>query len=240
MAQRVFPGLGLLCLMVAAEVAAAGSFGIAPTRIELSAGHRVDVLTVRNQDSASSLVQVSAFAWSQRDGQDEYVATPELLVAPPVFELPGQAEQIIRVALRRDPDATRELSYRVVVQEVPRAQLVGTGLNVALRLTIPVFVSPARPTYPDLEWHWQPLPDRTLRIDAVNRGTAHLQIHNLELQWEPAAEPLAVNAAKYVLPASAVSWIVVAPPGVDPQSELQVHGWSDQGAFSAQAGRPGS
>jgi len=60
-----------------------------------------------------------------------------------VFTAATQGTQLVRVALRSNPDPTRELSYRVILQEVPpEASPDFTGLRVALRLSIPLFVAP--------------------------------------------------------------------------------------------------
>jgi fimbrial chaperone protein len=233
--RRAWLEIAQVLALLVAQPAAAGAFGIAPTRLELAAAHRIDVLTVHNQDTAPALVQVRAFAWSQRSGRDQYDETRELLVAPPVFELPARAEQIVRVALRRDPDVARELSYRVVLQEVPRPLPAGTsGLNVALRLTIPVFVAPARPAHSELVWQAHYLADSTVRIEAANQGGAHVQISNFDVQFAGSATPLAVSTAQYLLPGSQVSWIVAPPADVKAHAVLLLRGSSDQGAFTAQ------
>jgi fimbrial chaperone protein len=224
----------LLSALAVAHPAVAGSFGIAPTRVELDARRRIEVLTVHNQGVEPAQVQVRAFAWSQRDGQDQYDETHEVLVAPPVFELPPQADQIIRLALRRNPDPTRELSYRVVLEEVPHELPVGvTGLKVALRLTIPVFVAPAQPARAVVTWQAHRLADGTLQIQAANSGGAHVQINQFDLQLGDATAPLPVRTAWYVLPGSEVSWIVRPPANVTREAALQVQGSSDRGAFTA-------
>jgi fimbrial chaperone protein len=238
--HRLFSDGLLLLALAAGHAAVAGSFGIAPTRVELAAGHRIDVLTVHNQDVGPVQVQVRAFAWSQHDGNDQYEETHEVLVAPPVFELPPQAEQIVRLALRRDPDPARELSYRVVLQEVPQALPAGTsGLKVAVRLAIPVFVAPPQPVHAELVWRAHRLADGRLQIEAANRGGAHVQINQFDLELGDAVAPLPVRIVQYVLPGSEVSWIVTPRVSVSPEAGLQVHGSSDQGAFTAPVTRTG-
>jgi len=76
---------------------------------------------VRNENDAEVVVQVETLLWSQADGQDVLDPTRDLIASPAVFTLPARGSQLIRVALRREPDARRELSYRLVVQEVPPA-----------------------------------------------------------------------------------------------------------------------
>ena len=142
-----------LLMLAAAGTAAAGNFSVAPVRIELQGAQRTAVVTVHNNDDAPLLIQVSTLAWSQPEGDDKYEATHDLLATPPVFTLPAKGEQIVRVALRRDPDATRELDYRLLLAEVPQSTDKDfTGLRVALHLSLPVFVKAVAPATAELHW----------------------------------------------------------------------------------------
>src|SRR5215469_11000812 len=129
-------------MLAAAGPAAASSISVAPIRVELSGTKRTAVLTVRNADDAPVVVQARPVAWSQRDGEDQLDDTHDLVVTPPLFTVPGKGQQVLRVALLRDADATRELDYRLVLSEVPSSVTPDiTGLRVALRITLPVFVA---------------------------------------------------------------------------------------------------
>ena len=76
-------------------------------------------MTVRNEENVEVVIQVETLQWSQADGQDVLEPTRDLVGSPLVFTLPPNGTQLVRVALRRTPDERRELSYRLVVQEVP-------------------------------------------------------------------------------------------------------------------------
>ncbi len=179
--------LRLLCVatcVAGAAPALASSFNISPIRVELAGGRRTEALTLRNADEAPVVVQVHVVAWSQRDGVDQFDATREMLVTPPVLQLPGNGEQIVRVALRGQPDRSQELAYRVVFEEVPQAAPAGfTGLRVALRLSVPIFIAPAAgKAHADLSWELRALPDGQLEVAATNHGSAHSQVTDFEVQ----------------------------------------------------------
>ena len=98
----------------------AGSFSISPIRLDLVRWPRTAALTVRN-DEREALVQAEVMLWEQVDGEDRLTPTRDLLVSPAVFTLPPNGSQLVRVALRSLPaDVTRELSYRLILQEVPQ------------------------------------------------------------------------------------------------------------------------
>jgi fimbrial chaperone protein len=174
-------------------------------------------------------------AWSQKNGDEHLDETRELLVTPPVMQIPAKTAQVVRVALRREPDPAQELSYRVIFEEVPQAAAnVSTTLRVALRLSVPVFVAPVRGNPgPNLEWESRWLPDGKLELAAVNRGTTHVQVTDFDVLPAGAKDPVRGMTSKYVLPGSRMSWTLAPGTDVDRRGALVLHGHSDQGDFAA-------
>jgi fimbrial chaperone protein len=221
--------------LLAMAPAMAGSFSVAPTRVELSGGARTAVVTLRNVAPEPLTVQVSVVGWSQQGGEDTYPATRDLLATPPVLTLEPDEERVVRIALRREPDPNQDLPFRVFFEEVPPAPRAGfNGVNVALRVGVPIFVRSASRTRADLRWELHSEAGGKLRIEAINQGTAHIQITGFELSAEGAsAAPARVNVMKYVLPRSRMSWTVDAPAGT--ATNWKIHGFSDQGEFRSDA-----
>jgi fimbrial chaperone protein len=235
----------LRCLLwlglTAAYPAAASTFNIAPIRAELAAGHRTEVLTLTNDDDAPVVVQIHVVGWSQSNGEEQLDDTRELLVTPPVLQIPAKSEQIVRVALRREPDPARELTYRVIFEEVPQAAPTQfTGLRVALRLSVPVFVAPMRvKAAADVTWEAHPLQDGEFEVTATNHGNGHLQVADFDMQYRGVGTLLRGMTSKYVLSGSRMTWRLKPAGGAGSgagdlrQGALVVHGHSDQGEFSA-------
>jgi fimbrial chaperone protein len=222
-------------LMLAAAVpAAAGNFSVAPVRVELQGGQRTAVITVHNNDAAPLLIQVSTLSWSQPEGEEHYEPTRELLATPPIFTLPPQGEQIVRIALRREPDAERELNYRLLLAEVPQSPDKDfTGLQVALHLSLPVFVKAVAAAPAELSWRGQWQADGTLAVTANNSGHAHLQISDFSLSFAGIDQTAHAAVTRYVLPGSTVRWQLKPPSGVTRNAAIVIHGYSDQGEFQA-------
>jgi fimbrial chaperone protein len=228
----------LLALLTAAAIAApasASTFNISPIRAELAAGHRTEALTITNAEDNPVVVQIRVVRWSQTNGIEDLVDTRELLATPPVLQIPANSQQIIRVALRRDPDPAQELTYRVIFEEVPQAAPKDfTGLRVALRLSIPIFVAPAHgKANADLAWASRWLPNGQLELAATNNGSGHLQITDFEAQFPGSLMPLRGVTSKYVLPGSRISWTLTPPADAIRQGAIPIRGHSDQGDFSA-------
>ncbi len=226
--------LALTAVLAAAGTVAASTLGVAPVRVELSPTARTAVLTVRNHEDSAVVVQAQPAAWSQRDEHDQLDDTRELLVTPPLFTIPPKGQQVLRIALRREPDPARELDYRLVLSEVPPALPPEvTGLRIALRITLPIFVAAQAHAAPDLTWQHSWLPDGTLDVETRNRGAAHIQILDFDAQSTAQTGPkLHSDAARYLLPGSSTHWQLRAGAAMSRTAGILIHGHSDAGDFS--------
>jgi len=204
--------LGILAsaaaLGLSPAIAHAGTFSISPLRVELSAGNPTGALTIRNREGTPVVVQAEAVLWEQVDEEDRLTATRDVLVSPAVFTLPGDGSQLVRVALRQPSAGPRELSYRLILTEVPQAASPDfTGLNVALRLSLPVFVAPTAAAVPQLEWSAARNADGAMTVTARNTGNAHARV--LTFSVAPAAgmaDAIRQDVATYILPGQARTW----------------------------------
>ena len=224
----------LAATLAAATPAAASSFSVAPIRVELDKSHRTGVLTLHNEGDTAVVVQVTAVSWRQEDGEEHFEEAREVLVTPPVFEVASKGEQIVRIALKRDADPNTELAYRVFFEEVPQARTpTFNGLNVALRIGLPIFITPPVPVAPDVSWEAEWQADGSVTLSATNRGREHLQVTGFDLEFG-AGGPLAhVAGSKYVLPGSRMSWTVSPPAGTDRSTALHLTGVGDHGTIDA-------
>ncbi len=194
----------MAALLAAAEAQAVADFGIEPLRLELSKARKNGSLRLRNNGDAPVLVQVDAVTWVQREGRDVLEATKDLVVSPPLFRLAAKGGQTIRVGHAGKPDATREITYRILIREVAEKQPEQTGVSAVLQLSLPIFVAADKPGKPDMAWRLSRSPDGKLRLNVENRGTSHAQI--AEVKLDPPL--LSANAAPagYVLHGQSRFW----------------------------------
>ena len=119
---------------------------MSPVRATLSARQQVGALTVRNDGAEPAVVQLEVLSWSQQDGKDVYVPTAEILATPPIFTVPAGGSQVVRVGLRRAPDPGASSPIGCICRRVPPPPKPDfQGLQVALRIGVPVFVLPPAP-----------------------------------------------------------------------------------------------
>jgi fimbrial chaperone protein len=195
------------------SVSKAAGWEIDPVRIELSTLQQTAALSIKNTTNQSTSIQIQAVTWAQRDGKDIFAPTKELLVSPPIVTIAPKSEQIIRVALRRNASATNELTYRLNLQELPRKQSANfTGVKVALRVTMPVFVqSLDGGAAAKMEWDISRMPEDQLKATLKNTGNAHIQISDFAVYIPGVDKPIAGEAgSSYVLAGQMHEWMLAS------------------------------
>jgi fimbrial chaperone protein len=225
---------GAALLGVAPSPALAGNFSVSPLRVEMKGSHRLEVLTITNADDAPLSIQIELKSWTQPAGQEQLDETHDLLVTPPIFKMAPHGQQVIRIALRRDADPLRELDYRVLLTELPAPPSKDfSGMQVALQLSLPIFVAPPVYEHTELSWSARWLADGTVLVTASNSGNAHTRVTDFDVQFGGAERVAHVAVTRYVLPQSSVSWTVTPPAGSASHVALKVQGASDRGDFEA-------
>jgi len=230
---------GLCVFLAAANVVNATDLGVSPVRVTLSDKQKMGTLTVRNNGAEPVPMQLEVLNWSQEEGNDVFTPTRELIVNPPIFTIPAGGSQLIRVGLRRAPDAQRELIYRIFLQELPPPPSPEfNGTKMLMRVSLPVFVLPKVAAKPVLRWQAVRTSDGSLKISLTNNGNAHIQIINFSLSKPGSAQPwITQKASDYALIGQSLDWILPASADYSiPQSgtTIQLFAQTDAGDIEAE------
>lgn len=181
---------GVLCVAVALlgvfpSVSLAGVFSVTPVRIYMLPKDRAVAIVIVNEGSSEMVLQADLNAWSQKpDGADEQLPTEDLILSPPILKLAPQARQVVRLALLKPADASRQLIYRMIIREVPEARKPGDKVievPIALALSIPVFITPPLAKHATT----CDVGDRdgaALTVICTNGGTAYAQVREVLLK----------------------------------------------------------
>jgi fimbrial chaperone protein len=206
----------------------AGSINLSPTRIQLSASQQSAVLTIHNQHTESTVIQLEASDWQQDNSGDIYQPSHNLIATPTVFSLQPGESQLVRVGLRQPINKNTESAYRLFIQEVPATNTNNVAVQVVLRFSLPVFVAPASEK-PSLPLIWQLLEQGDqLLIQAENPSTKHIQVTGFTLYQ--GATPIAVQQnMHYLLPNQAHQWKITTTAPVIPGNTLTVDATTDAG-----------
>lgn len=194
---RVFlAGLLMLCL----APAFAASLEITPVTVDLNANQNGQVLRLRNSGTDALNAQVRIYAWEQVDGDDSLTPTRDLIASPPIAQVPPGGEQIVRLMRTSQTAASREMAYRLLVDELPAANAnAGNGVQFRFRYLVPVFVHPAgEPGAPDTHWSLEQRDGKWL-LRVSNSGSMRARISDVTLSSEGSTIPVHNGLLGYAL-----------------------------------------
>lgn len=123
----------------------AGSLNVIPTKIFLSGGKKTGSLKITNQGEEAVTLQVEASKWAQSEnGEDVYEATDDIVFYPKIFTIEKGKQTLLRIGTKNQKSDKNEATYRVFIQEIPVSKPGSSGLTMALRLSIPIFIKPEK------------------------------------------------------------------------------------------------
>jgi fimbrial chaperone protein len=212
-----------LVLIAAAQSVFAAGFSVTPVRIYMKPQDRAVALTITNEADTPVVLQADLYAWSQKaDGADDLVLTEDLILSPPIIKLAPKARQVVRLARLMPPDPERQLTYRLIMREIPEALAPKDRIQVgiALALSMPVFITPA-PAKREMGCSAAPAADpAVLEVACENRGSAYAQVREILVKQGEAVLGRFEGGA-YILPGARKTMPVRLEGGL-PQGALQL------------------
>ena len=208
---------------------------ISPVLVELSPAQRVVSVTISNPSDQPMSFQAETLTWSQSDGTDHYEPTEDLLVAPPIAEIPPQSSQIFRVTLRRPLSGTVEQAYRLILEDVSEELSPQPGVVVIrFKHNLPVFVILAGETKAAPRWSRcaATVSKGCVRLD--NDGSRRIRVSELTVAgqgWQQTIQGGAVLAGAWK------QWNFDLSSGRNQPTSITAK--TDQGEISADISSPG-
>jgi len=178
---------------------AAHGFQVRPVRVDFSNRATATQLMVHNPTPRPLLLQAEVFEWAQLDAQDTLRPTQALIVNPPIVEIAPGASQVVRVGMRGPLEAGVERSFRIWLTQVATPELADSGVQLLMRVSLPVFVTGAGTPGP--QPHWRHTGDA---LELRNAGARHLQVRALTMVAEDGRR--AALGPCYALPAGLCRW----------------------------------
>ena len=230
--RRTWPAVAAVAVFLAATPAHAGLLTVLPVTLQMAPGQSVATLTLINDDSVETAIQVRVFAWTQGDKTERLVPTDDVMISPPLATIAPRAAQIVRLALRRPPQGA-EASFRILVDQIPPPAAPNT-VRMALRLSIPVFAEPATRIAARLKYHVETRGNESWLV-AVNEGTRHEKLREITLiAADGRGIAPAANQSPYVLPGAERRWpLNVSPGAATIAGPLRLVAKGDTGAIDA-------
>ncbi|HBL23661.1 MAG TPA: hypothetical protein DDZ40_06050 [Deltaproteobacteria bacterium] len=162
----------------------AQSFDVQPVKVFFNGRSRAEKLVVTNVSGGDLSLQAQAFTWAQdKDGNDVYEETSDIVIFPRILIIPRGEQRIIRLGAALGP-SSREGTYRVYLEELPirarKSSGAGAGVRLTLRVGIPVFVSPVN--NPDKKASGSLTMEKGKAVvRAHNDGNTHLIIQSIRI-----------------------------------------------------------
>ncbi|MDF7628133.1 molecular chaperone [Erwiniaceae bacterium L1_55_4] len=222
--------LFIMALMPAAH--AANSLMIWPIDPTINPDDKASELWLENRGNATTMMQVRIFSWLQVGGQEQYQTQQQVVASPPMVRLePGQ-KQLVRLIKQGAPEAGREMSYRVVLDEIPTPRTPGenqAGLTFQMRYSVPLFVygngvtsDSAKP-----QLSWQQVDNGGKRwLELTNRGNGHARLSNVTI----GGRRLGNGLFGYVLANSSNRWPLTSSVSGELSAEVNKGHWSSAAA----------
>lgn len=206
---------------------------VVPVNIFLSPGQKATSLTVTNQGTSETAIQIRAFDWSQKDGEDQLTASKDVVLSPPLTRIAPGASQVVRLILRQTPEY-REATYRILLDQIPPPAEPGV-VHMVLRLSIPIFARPAIRAFSDVQFHLES-DGRQFYLVAVNAGILHEAIRDIVLTAQDGRKLKPESGASpYILAGATRRWRIAAQDSVPlPSETLQLTAKADAGAIDQQ------
>lgn len=203
--RRLLNG-GVLCLLMAMlplSSAVAGQFSVTPVRLYMTPQDRAIAVTVTNEGDQPLVMQADLYLWKQKPGgADELTLTEDIFLSPPIIKLAPRARQVVRLARLKSVMPTEQLTYRMIVREVPEAAPAKDDLQVqlALAFSIPVFITPPRAKAQLVCGGVERVADNTIKTVCENSGNAHAYPIAFSLVADNGQEVANRDSGAYLLP----------------------------------------
>ena len=217
-------------LLVGTGQACAQGVQVAPVVVELASGQMATTIAVTNTGGSGVTVQVRPFTWEQAGETDRLQPTQDIVISPPITDIGAGETQTFRIVTRK-PSGPVEAAYRLLVDQIP-SSLATTGVQFALRLSLPLFLEPAGRAAPSVDWRITS-DGRSASLRATNKGNSRTRLLTPELVAGLRRMGVVANGNPYILPRIERSWRIAGSPA--PQAGTVVHltGLSDSGRFEA-------
>lgn len=192
--------------------AQAGGLTISPVVVEVDTPRKAVAITVTNSSDQAVRLQARSLLWQQVGGADRYEPNDDLLVVPPIVELPANGSQIFRVALRQPTASPVERTYRLVLEDITAPSSAPGNTAVAFRFihNLAVLVAPSAQAQSSVRWSPCPASAADTSAQACvsmrNTGNRRVKVQTLTLAGDGWQETLDLKGGVNVLAGAQREW----------------------------------
>jgi fimbrial chaperone protein len=232
-----FQTLGFRCSFISLlavcflPTAVAGPFSVSPVRIFMAPRDRATAVTITNEGDEPLVMQADLYDWKQKDnGDDNLILTEDMVMSSPIIKLAPRSRQVIRLAMLRPRPANEQLTYRLIVREIPEALSGGNNvqLQIAMAFSMPVFITPEGAKR-NVVCVAQRTTADSLKVICENTGNAYAHVRNFVLNNATGEKLAATETGGYILPGIKRSFDLKRLDGKIPAGKAQLLVTQDDG-----------
>lgn len=247
-----FRGFAAACLFAVAVLwvgaaCAASSVLIWPVDPVLAEGQQSTALWLENKGESPVSLQVRVLAWSQLDFDDQYQSQRQMIGIPQIARIePGQ-KQLVRITRMAATPAGQQQAFRVVIDEIPTAELADTsttpGVRFNMRYVIPLFaygagLSPGSAgqgirdvagaaVLPQVGVQQVTVDGKTY-LQIRNDGPVHARLTDAYIERAGGQQVVREGLMGYVLPGASMRWPLPAAEGRPATFLVRINGAPQQ------------
>jgi len=195
--------------------AMAGLFSVSPVRIYMEPKDRAVAVTITNDSDEELVMQADIYTWKQGpDGEDALMYSEDLFLSPPIIKLAGKARQVVRLAVLSPSRSNDELTYRIIVREIPvkKPDTEDAELEIALAFSMPIFITP-KTAKSDLVCSAQRSTSNNVTVTCENKGNAYAHPREFVLKNSTGETIAAKDSGGYLLPGTIRSFNIETNTG---------------------------
>lgn len=195
----------------------ASAIEVAPTKVFFNQDQKFTFVTVKNLSNEKVFIQAELLSWQQDGNKNLYNPSHDMILSPPLFVIEAKSQQILRLGRKKldmSPNTKEtEQSYRLLLSELPDQFKNAKGLQMMLRLNLPIFIQPEKASNLELQWTKKIINNKDVQLTIYNPNNTHKMINKIELKDKLDKKLYdKQNAFIYLLPQQKYSWIVENNP----------------------------
>ena len=212
--------------------ASAGVFSVTPVRIFMAPTDRAIAVTITNEGDEELVMQADLYLWKQKPGgQDDLTLTEDMFLSPPILKLAPKSRQVVRLARLSAAKPTEQLTYRMIVREIPEARPAKQDMQVqiALAFSMPVFITPPG-AKAKLDCTVERVSADTVKTTCENTGTGYSHPTSLLLTRNTGEKIASQESGGYILPGIKRSFELKLAQGNIPGGKAKLAATFDDGS----------
>lgn len=161
----------------------AGMISVDSGFISMAASEKITSLVIHNDndDNQALSVQINCIKWTQNNGKNIYTPTYDLLVTPPIFSIPANSKQIIRIGMIKTSDPNKETMYKLQIKQIASKLKTKDTVQIVMQFNIPIMLQPII-EHKNVKFLIKQIVDNQVIITIENKGNVHFSFHNIELK----------------------------------------------------------